>query len=69
MEKNISILKAANLMGKSKQFLRVGLQRGIFPFGYAIKSDNSSKWNYYINPFQFYEYIGRPELFSKEAKK
>lgn len=67
MEKKISILKASKLMGKSQQFLRVGLQRGIFSFGCAIKREKSTKWNYYINPTKFYEYIGRPELLEREV--
>ena len=64
MEKNISIKKAANLLGKSEQFVRVGLQKGIFPFGIAIKL--SSKWTYSIIPVTFYNYIGRPDLIKKE---
>lgn len=55
-KQNISIKEAAEIMGKSQQFLRVGLQRGILPFGTAIKM--SSKWTYYISPKQFYEYVG-----------
>ena len=65
MEKNISIKKAANLLGKSEQFVRVGLQKGIFPFGSAIKL--SSKWTYSIIPITFYNYIGRPDLIKKEG--
>jgi hypothetical protein len=59
MAQKITINEAARLMGKSQQFLRIGLQRGIFPFGTAIKL--SSMWTYYINPKRFYEYIGEPK--------
>ncbi|MDF2548785.1 MAG: hypothetical protein K0R93_3683 [Anaerosolibacter sp.] len=59
MEKNISVKKAAEIMGKSQQFVRVGLQRGLFPFGTAVKM--SSIWTYYISPKQFYEYVGIKE--------
>jgi hypothetical protein len=52
----ISIKEAAEIMGKSQQFIRVGLQRGLLPFGTAIKM--SSKWTYYISPKQFNEYVG-----------
>lgn len=55
-ERNISIKKAAATMAKSEQFVRLGLQRQILPFGSAIKV--SSKWTYYISPNKFYEYIG-----------
>lgn len=56
-EKNISVEKAAKIMGKSEDFIRVGLQRGILPFGSAVKL--SSRWTYYINPKRFYEYVGQ----------
>ena len=52
----ISVKEAAEAMGKSQQFVRVGLQRGILPFGTAVKL--SSVWTYYISPKLFYEYIG-----------
>ena len=54
--KSLSIKKAAEIMGMSQQFIRIGLQRGILPFGSAIKM--STKWTYYISPSRFYEYIG-----------
>lgn len=56
-DKNLPIEEAAKIMGKSKQFVRVGLQRGIFPFGSAVKL--SSRWTYYISPPKFYEYVGQ----------
>lgn len=56
-KKNISIEEAASIMGKSKQFVRIGLQRGSLPFGTAVKM--SSKWTYYISPQKFFEYTGK----------
>ena len=52
----LSIGEAAELMQVSQQFIRVGLQTGILPFGYAVKT--SSKWTYYISPAKFTEYTG-----------
>lgn len=52
----ISIKKAAEVMGKSQQFIRIGLQNGKLPFGTAIKM--SSIWTYYISPEKFCEYTG-----------
>lgn len=52
----LTIKDAAKLMGKSEQFLRIGLQQGVFPFGNAVKM--SSKWTYFIAPEAFYNYIG-----------
>lgn len=64
MEKNISIKKAASLLGKSEQFVRIGLQRNILPFGVAVQM--SSRWTYSIIPAKFYQYIGRPDLIENE---
>lgn len=47
----------AKLLGKSQQFVRIGLQRGILPFGYAIKM--SSRWTYHISEAKVYEYLGK----------
>ena len=58
-EKDIGCLKVkdvAKAMGKSEMFVRIGLQRGLLPFGTAIKT--SSKYTYYISPSKFYKYIG-----------
>jgi hypothetical protein len=59
MSQNISIKEAAEIMGKCQQFVRVGLQRGLLPFGTAVKL--SSIWTYHISPKKFYEYVGEPD--------
>lgn len=57
--KNIPVYEAAKIMGKTAMFVRIGLQRGILPFGYAFKTDESnSRFSYYISPKLFYEYVG-----------
>lgn len=63
----ISVKEAASLMGKSIQFVRVGLQNGRFPFGSAVKL--SSRWSYHISPNLFYEYINGNEIRRKEEGK
>lgn len=50
------VAECAKLLGKSPQFVRVGLQRGILPFGFAIRM--SSKWTYHISEAKVYEYLG-----------
>lgn len=55
----MKIAEAAELLGKSKQFIRIGLQRGVLPFGYAVKM--SSKYTYHISRKKLYEYIGEQE--------
>ena len=55
-EKSISIKQAAELLNKSQQFVRVGLQRGILNFGVAVKL--STKWTYHISKHKLFEYLG-----------
>lgn len=53
----MKVAECAKLLGKSQQFIRIGLQRGILPFGYAIKM--SSVWTYHISEAKVYEYLGK----------
>lgn len=55
--KNLPIADAARLLGKSEQFVRVALQRGLAPFGFATKI-TGGKYSYHISPKQFKEYQG-----------
>lgn len=59
--KKISPIDAAQCMGKSAQFVRNGLQRGILPFGNAVPG-KGKKFDYYINPFRFREYVGAEQF-------
>jgi len=45
----VSVENAAKRIGKSKQFVRVALQQGIAPFGFAVKI-SANRWTYYISP-------------------
>ncbi len=53
----LTVIECAKLLGKSPQFVRIGLQRGILPFGYAIKM--STVWTYHISEAKVYEYLGK----------
>lgn len=53
----MTVTECAKLLGKSPQFVRVGLQRNILPFGYAIKM--STVWTYHISEAKVYEYLGK----------
>ncbi len=55
--KNVPIANAAKLLGKSEQFVRVSLQRGLAPFGFATKI-TGNKYSYHISPKQFKDYQG-----------
>lgn len=59
MSKSISVKKAAEILGKSQQFVRVGLQRERLPIGTAVKM--SSRWTYHISPKLLKEYVGSRE--------
>ena len=54
--KSLTIHETAELLGMSQQFVRIGLQRGILPFGSAVKL--STRWTYYVSPTRLYEYAG-----------
>ena len=56
MKHRMSVKRCAELMGASEQFIRVGLQKGVFPWGYAVKM--SDRWTYWINPIKFSEHTG-----------
>ena len=56
-EKNrLSVERAAELLGASEQFIRVGLQKRELPFGMAVKM--SGKWTYVITKQKFEEVTG-----------
>jgi hypothetical protein len=58
MEKRMTVAAAAKELGMSAMALRFALRKGKFSqFGEAWK--NEEKWTYYINPYQFYKYIGK----------
>ena len=56
---NVPISKASMLLGKSEEFIRVSLQMGTAPFGFAAKK--KTKWSYHISPKKLAEYIGKYE--------
>ena len=53
--KNISVAECAKIIGKSEQFVRVALQTGVAPFGFAVK--NRTMYSYHISPKKLNEYI------------
>ena len=48
--------RCAKLMHVSPQFIRIGLQQGKFPWGFAIKM--SGRWTYWISRQKFEESTG-----------
>ncbi|MBQ8314149.1 MAG: hypothetical protein IKW37_00375 [Bacteroidaceae bacterium] len=56
--RNVSISEIAEAMHKDAQYVRIGLQQGIFKFGYAMKVGNSKEYNYYCPDRKVWEEIG-----------
>lgn len=54
--RNITVEEAAKRLGKSKGFVRVALQQGTAPFGFAAKK--KTRWSYHISPKKLDEYVG-----------
>lgn len=52
----MSVAETASIMGVSKDYIRVGLQRGLLPFGTAVKMSN--RYTYYISAKQVFKYLG-----------
>lgn len=55
----MKVKDAARRLHKSEQWVRIGLQTGVLPFGFAIKT--SSKWSYHISEHKLNEYLGERE--------
>lgn len=51
----VTVKQAAERLGVSQQFIRIGLQRGILDFGFAVKM--SDRWTYHISEKLLNEYI------------
>lgn len=59
MAVTISVDVAARILNKSHQFIRIGLQRELLPFGVGYKTRPSNKnYNYIIYKHKFEEYTG-----------
>lgn len=52
----MTVSQTAKLMNVSEQFVRIGLQTGKLPFGYAVKM--SGQYTYFISPKKFTEFTG-----------
>lgn len=63
--RNVPIKEIAQATGKDPQYIRIGLQKGIFHFGYAFKKDGSSEYNYLCPDKKVWEDLG---YFREEAE-
>ena len=53
---NVTVKRAAELLGKSEMFVRIGLQRNLLPFGTALKL-TSKKYTYQISKGALADYL------------
>jgi hypothetical protein len=56
--RNVPIPEIAKATQKDASYIRYGLQKGILKFGYAIKLDGSSEWNYFCPDKLVWEHTG-----------
>ena len=56
--RNVPLMEIAQATGKSAEFLRVGLQRGILKFGVAYKNEGASEYSYYCPDKKVWEELG-----------
>jgi hypothetical protein len=62
--RNVPVTEIAKAMHKDPQYVRLGIQRGMLKFGYALKMDDSNEYNYYCPDRKVWEEIG---YFAPEA--
>lgn len=56
MSGTITVKQAAERLGKSENFIRIGLRRGILPNGYAF-TGRGKRWNDYVNKADLEKYL------------
>lgn len=56
--RNVPITEIAKAIGKDAQYVRIGLQQGILKFGYAMKLEDPSEYNYYCPDKKVWEETG-----------
>lgn len=55
----MKVKDVAKIVGVSELTIRIGLQRGVFPFGVAYKTDDKHRnYYYFIYPEKVKEYLG-----------
>lgn len=65
--KSIPIQIVADILGKSQQYVRIGLQQERLPIGSAVKMSN--EWTYHISYELLKNYVGIERLINYEKDK
>ena len=63
----MTVAETAELMQVSKDYIRVGLQRGLLPFGTAVKMSN--RYTYFISKRKLFNYLEIDERSEKYDSK
>lgn len=61
----VKIKEAAELLGVSQQFIRIGMQRNQLPIGTAVKM--SSVWTYYVSRDRLNAYLEGKDIKNRSA--
>ncbi len=64
--KNIPTRIVADILGKSEQWVRLGLQRNQLPIGAAVMT--STQWSYHVSYEKLKEYVGEERLQNYEKE-
>lgn len=56
--RNVPITEIAKAIGKDAQYIRIGLQQGVLNFGYVMRKNKSSEYNYYCPDKKVWEETG-----------
>lgn len=57
--RNLTVRQVARLLGKSEQFVRIGMQRGLLDIGTVLKTKSKNTiFSYHISIAKFMEYSG-----------
>ena len=55
VSRRVTVKEASELLGVSRQYVRIGLQTGRLPFGSAVKT--SDRWTYHISAEALRKYM------------
>lgn len=58
MKETLTVAEVAKRLGVNPQTVRIGLQRKLYPFGYAVRSITGNGWRYVIPTQKFNEFMG-----------
>lgn len=65
--RDIPISTVAEILGKSQQFVRIGLQQQRIPIGSAVQT--SSQWTYHVSYELLKKYVGSERIENYEKQK